>query len=371
MSISLYTGHVGSGKTYEVVKSVILPALASGRTVVANIEGLNREAIMEWVEKMPGCRPGGELVVVERLDVRSPFFFPVRQDDGSYQPSQWVPLGALVCVDECPFYWGASESIPAQHLAFFREHRHICAADGTACDLTIISQTVDAVHKSLRGLVEYSIDCGRLSALGMNSKYTTISYEGARRSGKYVMGRATHTYDKRIFPLYKSFAHESGKIVQTDKRFTIWASKFFWLAVILAPFVFVASLWFLYHQFFPGRGMAFAAPVPGAVSQPLAGSSASPGAAPGAVPASAVPAVRRDSGEPSTWHVVGSAVVRGQSWAVLRRPGYPLRYLPAGACSMSMGQILFCRVDGDVYTPDSAVSASGSGLPLDTLKGGK
>ncbi|HDL5229472.1 TPA: hypothetical protein RS727_002675, partial [Mannheimia haemolytica] len=39
MAVSAYIGIPGSGKSYEVVKSVILPAVASNRRVVSNIYG--------------------------------------------------------------------------------------------------------------------------------------------------------------------------------------------------------------------------------------------------------------------------------------------------------------------------------------------
>ncbi|MBJ5389082.1 hypothetical protein JGG32_25795, partial [Salmonella enterica subsp. enterica serovar Typhimurium] len=40
MAINLYVGLQGAGKSYESVKSVVLPALAQGQRVVSNIEGL-------------------------------------------------------------------------------------------------------------------------------------------------------------------------------------------------------------------------------------------------------------------------------------------------------------------------------------------
>ena len=43
MAISAYVGVPGSGKSYEVVKSVILPAIATGRRVVSNVYGLDKE----------------------------------------------------------------------------------------------------------------------------------------------------------------------------------------------------------------------------------------------------------------------------------------------------------------------------------------
>jgi zona occludens toxin len=369
----MYTGHVGSGKTYEVVKEVILPALAKGRTVVANIEGLNPDKVLDFCEKQGSVDPG-ELLVVEREDIRRPDFFPSRQSDGSYRPSSFVPLGALVVVDECPVYWGADKAILPQHLAFFREHRHICSADGTACDLVVISQTVDAVHRSLRGLVEFSVDCRRMSALGLNKKYSTVTYQGARRSGKYVMGRAARAYDAKVFPLYSSFAHSAGRILQTDRRFTIWGNWQFWALFACAVVAFSWSGWHLYSAF------ARAAPVPSSRSPSL--KVASPGAPfsvhrvassvvrpVGPAPAPAVLAetgptpARNIGGESITpvskWRIVGSVRFSGRWWAVLRRGGYPLRYLPIDMCRVTFGAPVSCDVAGELFEPDGSDTSSG------------
>ena len=45
MSIKAVTGLQGHGKTYETVKTAIVPAIESGRRVVTNIRGLNRVLI--------------------------------------------------------------------------------------------------------------------------------------------------------------------------------------------------------------------------------------------------------------------------------------------------------------------------------------
>ncbi|MEI7352942.1 zonular occludens toxin domain-containing protein, partial [Pectobacterium parmentieri] len=47
MAISAYVGVPGSGKSFEVVRSVIIPAVAQGRRVVSNVYGLNPEKIYE------------------------------------------------------------------------------------------------------------------------------------------------------------------------------------------------------------------------------------------------------------------------------------------------------------------------------------
>ncbi|MBI0473410.1 zonular occludens toxin domain-containing protein, partial [Pectobacterium parmentieri] len=51
MAISAYVGVPGSGKSFEVVRSVIIPAVAQGRRVVSNVYGLNPEKIYEFVRR--------------------------------------------------------------------------------------------------------------------------------------------------------------------------------------------------------------------------------------------------------------------------------------------------------------------------------
>ncbi|MBJ3095365.1 hypothetical protein JGB36_23440 [Salmonella enterica subsp. enterica serovar Derby] len=51
MAINLYVGLQGAGKSYESVKSVVLPALAQGQRVVSNIEGLDSEKVYAYVKK--------------------------------------------------------------------------------------------------------------------------------------------------------------------------------------------------------------------------------------------------------------------------------------------------------------------------------
>lgn len=379
MSVSLYTGHVGSGKTYEVVRNVVLPGLLSGRDVVCNIDGLSVELISAWCQANAKGAVG-RLIPVDRAAVGRADFFPSRVSDGTYVASEWVPLGALVVVDEAPVYWGTDKAILPAHLAFFREHRHITGPGGVACDLVVISQTVDALHRSLKGLVEFSADCRQLKALGLSKQYNVVTYEGCRRSGKFIMGRRTHTYDKAIFPLYKSFAHGNGTVVGTDKRFTIWASRWFWLLVAACPFIAVAAIYRLYLGFFvypeahsrllhqqalaragivqsarpgaPGGGAADA-PVPGVVpGQPGGPPSLASRAPPGGKVPKGASGVQQDIASP--WAIVGAAAFGGVRYVMLSRQGYPLVYLPLFDCTLSFGQPVVCRSGHEVYRPAGA-----------------
>ncbi len=100
MAITAYIGVPGSGKSYEVVKSVIIPAVASGRRIVSNIYGLNHEAIIQYCYKnklISDDISPGEIIHVENERVMSPDFYPVKgnQDKSLCQP------GDLIILDEC------------------------------------------------------------------------------------------------------------------------------------------------------------------------------------------------------------------------------------------------------------------------------
>ncbi len=276
----------------------------------------------------------------------------------------FVPLGSLVVVDECPFYWGADRMVPPNHLAFFREHRHIVSEDGTACDLVLVSQTVDAVHRSLRGLVEFSVDCKRLAALGLNRKYTAVTYEGSRRSGKYVTGRQTRTYDKRIFPLYRSFSQANGKILQTDSRRSIWrASRWFWLVFAVCPILFGGSVYMLYHQFYRSAAVGASNPIAGVHPDPVHAAVASAVTPAGAAAKVAPVRPRTDiggetSGPVSVWHVLGSVTFQSRPYAIIGRAGFPLRYMPLSNCALSFGRPVTCHVGDEVFEPSSGPSSA-------------
>ena len=61
MAITAYCGVMGSGKSYEVVSGPLLDAVAKGRRVVCNIDGINEAAIHSYVADkrgLPLCQLG-------------------------------------------------------------------------------------------------------------------------------------------------------------------------------------------------------------------------------------------------------------------------------------------------------------------------
>ena len=80
-AISAYVGVPGSGKSFEVVRSVIIPAVAQGRRVVSNIYGLNAEKIYSYVRDNYKNAEIGEVLLVTNEQVQDENFFPYKNSD--------------------------------------------------------------------------------------------------------------------------------------------------------------------------------------------------------------------------------------------------------------------------------------------------
>src|SRR5437764_152067 len=108
MAVTAYVGEPGSGKTYEVVTEVVLPALREGRRVVSNIRGLHYDEMKAYL--MVDCTVAeealGELVLVDVEDPGKPNFFYTEA-----QPESVVRPGDLVVLDECWRWFGKGMTI--------------------------------------------------------------------------------------------------------------------------------------------------------------------------------------------------------------------------------------------------------------------
>lgn len=95
MPINCYTGLMGSGKSFESVRSVIIPAILAGRDVVTNVEGVNSEAIREYCAEKHGKKLDqlGHVRHCVNEDLDKPQFFPVPiTDELGFSIEEWIPL---------------------------------------------------------------------------------------------------------------------------------------------------------------------------------------------------------------------------------------------------------------------------------------
>lgn len=79
MAILAYVGIPGSGKSYEVVSSVILEHFKKGRRIVSNIEGVTHQKLVDFcVAKGSKIEELGEFVSVDDETCQRADFFHIR-----------------------------------------------------------------------------------------------------------------------------------------------------------------------------------------------------------------------------------------------------------------------------------------------------
>jgi len=294
MAINVYTGLMGSGKSYEVVSSVIVKALSEGRRVVSNIEGLQPDKIYEHIQSVLKKEQNeiGELVVVDDEEVKRASFFPT--DD----PERYsiVKGGDLVAIDEAWKFWPAGGALLPEHMEFFRKHRHYVHPEtNVSCDLALMIQDITDLHKSLKNVVEMTFRTIKLKTLGLSKKYRVEFYEGTRLMKKNQIGYRVNSYDAKVFPLYQSYAGGSGKEKTVDDRQNLWKNQSLWWIVAFLVVLSVFAFRNLYNYFYPEsakkqKTVEVAKTTPGSIATP-------------STPAQSLP---QQSSSPSNWRIVGS-----------------------------------------------------------------
>lgn len=313
MPINAYTGLMGSGKSYECVASVIVPAVAKGRRVVTNVDAIDSDAIRAYVHEKQGIplEKLGEVVHCSNDDVSKPEFLP----HGTAVDTLVQP-GDLVCIDEAWRFWGTDQKICTEHKIFFREHRHYAhPVSGVTCDLVLMVQDISDLNRILKTVVELSFRTTKIKSLGLHKIYRVEMWEGWKQTAKARVDVMNKKYDPEIFALYSSYAGGTGNEVQVDDRQNILKNPKVWIFLFMIVFGGIASVWGVMHFF--NRG---AAPAP-APQQPV--NAAPAGQLPPGSPSASPAASQAFS---SDWRIAGQIVVDGERQVVLVNGDGVIRY---------------------------------------------
>jgi zona occludens toxin len=252
MAINVYTGLQGSGKSYEVVGSVIVPACRNGRRIVTNIDGIDQAAIHKFLNDSTKsgavCRYG-EIMLVSDDDIKSNSFFPnsENRNDTTARP------GDLIVIDEAWRFWpmDGGRLVPA-HMEFFRMHRHyVDELTGVSCDVALITQDVAGLHRSLRNVIEVSFRTTKLKSLGLSKTYRLELFDGYKQIRKSRLDIYVKRYRPEIFNLYRSYATRTGTEISIDSRQNIFGNRTLWIYCILFAALTVISVTVIWHFFHP------------------------------------------------------------------------------------------------------------------------
>lgn len=256
MAINAYTGLMGSGKSYEVVENVILPALLVGRRVVTNVANLQQDDIFAYLVEKFGADLDklGQIVQVVNDDIEKPDFFPEEVKAGEVALPSIVLPGDLVVIDECWRWWAAGARITPAHMTFFRMHRHFVNPETKAtCDMVLVVQDISDLDRKLKVVVENTYRMSKHKALGSTKRYRVdifTSYKTTRAPYRSLQRK----YNKEIFALYQSYSQggeAGGKEVAIDGRANIFKGALFRIVLPFFLLVFVLCIWWLWRFFNP------------------------------------------------------------------------------------------------------------------------
>jgi len=252
MSLNVYCGLQGSGKSYEVVSSVIVSAISNGRTVVTNVDGIDEAKISEYLQKKyPKSDPSkyGKIIHITNEVIKHPHFF---YDSEAPELETVVQRGDIVCIDEAWRFWGTDcGKVSPEHMQYFRMHRHyIHPETNLSSDIVLMTQDISGLHRSVKNVVEFAFKMKKFKAFGSSNRYRVDLYEGSKFTLKTRISYFIKKYDKNIFPLYQSYSGGVGVETSIDKRQNILASKTLWFyiaALIVIGCIAFTFVWKFFH----------------------------------------------------------------------------------------------------------------------------
>ncbi|EMW9313712.1 zonular occludens toxin [Salmonella enterica] len=252
MAITAYIGTPGSGKSYEVVRSVIIPAVCRGRRIVTNIYGLSFDNVIDYCEKKKLIKENispGEIILVENNRIMEPDFFPIKENQGN---SLCRP-GDLVILDECHRFFVSDRTISKDARIFAAEHRHYVDSEtGFTCDLVLINQALSTLPRFLKERIEQTFRMKKLGALScFGNKYRVDIFDGVKLTKGSRITFYIESYKSDIYPLYKSHDISGALEVKSDGRGSLIKKSslvFFSLFLIFAVFLIFR---YSYPYFFP------------------------------------------------------------------------------------------------------------------------
>ncbi|MFZ6864709.1 zonular occludens toxin domain-containing protein [Undibacterium sp. Ji67W] len=352
MPINAYTGLMGSGKSFECVVSVILPAICVGRRVVTNVDGIDNESCRAYCHEKYDIPLAnlGHIIHCTNDDVKRVDFLPHGIDVDTF-----CKAGDMVCIDEAWRFWGTDCKILKEHAIFFREHRHyVDDTTKVSCDLVLMVQDITDLHRTLKVVVEISFRTTKIKSLGLSKVYRVEMWEGYKQTARARVSVENKTYDKEIFPLYSSYVGGNGKELQVDKRQNILNSKKLWMMAAGILVLGSVGLYGVIHFFDASRYDKKTAK-----NSPI-GSQGDSGL--NLVPGTASPKRTASTDVSEAWRISGTIQSDGISYVVLSSVNGRVR-LEHPSNFQNSGSSIVGIVDGERITIWSGALVSSSMLP--------
>lgn len=338
MAISAYIGIPGHGKSYEVVKSVILPAYLSGRRIVTNIDGVNESNFSDYARRNnKDLNTLGEIIHVSNDQVTDKNFLPYKDAEQTF-----CQHGDLICIDEAWRFWDADKSLCKEHRAFFAEHRHMSDAEtATTCDIVVINQSLDSIARFIKTRIETTYRMQKHVSLGLKKRYRVDVFAGAKLFKSSKITSYQNKFDDEIYGLYHSHYGGQGNEQTVDDRQNIFKQKKLWVLFTIIIMCMCGSAYVITSFFHSAGSDKKAAQADSKVTLP-----------PGAVVTQGMQNVQPEPAKPSLskrWRVNGTLSREGKSYVVLTDAS-GLNRMVSRAGFSNDGMMLNGIVDGEIVS---------------------
>ena len=248
MPIIVHWGPPRQGKTYSAIAEQIVPALAKGRQVVTNIEGMASEerqaALLELVRKRNSEVDTINFTHINHSDLERGNIFPrdTKSEDADgtriFDDSRSVlKFGALLVWDEARSF--KTGELPAYWEDALTYHGH-WARDGFATDLLLIHQNWKSLAPLCRATAELVYEfIKRPGGRGYSRLYYHAPGDRDLYRSKADLSEV-YSFDPAIYAVYKTNA--SDEAVNDTVTTSFWRTRTFRkLAIVSAIFLCAAG----------------------------------------------------------------------------------------------------------------------------------
>lgn len=244
--INAYAGLPRSGKSYSVVKNIILKSLGK-RPVYTNIPMVDDE--------------------LKKAGLPLPTYFTNEEILQNEDYFKTVEAGACVIFDECWHIWPSglkANNMRAGDKEFLTMHGHM-SANGYSTEIVLIVQDLSMICSFVRQLVNYTYRTTKLDAIGASNRFKVQIYQGAVTGQsppqtRLLKTETNQTYDKDVYKFYKSQTMNEdgvhGDESSTDGRTNLLKS--FGLKFGIIFIVLFASMYFVSTLFSGSSDESFA-----------------------------------------------------------------------------------------------------------------
>ncbi|WP_276677989.1 zonular occludens toxin domain-containing protein [Thalassolituus oleivorans] len=194
MTIKVYSGRTGSGKSYNSIANVIIPSIKAGRTVVTNVVLKKAEIYKDY--------PDANIITI-------PFGITYKEAE-VYIRSDRYPAGSVFVLDEGArlFPTGLKVTqVPSSVITFFTEHRHSVGFEGKTSEIFILAQDISQLAKFVRDLVDSTYHHTKLDKIGLEKIFRCDIYDGAIVRGEPIKS-LRGSYSKDIYKYYESYTQK-------------------------------------------------------------------------------------------------------------------------------------------------------------------